>query len=184
MPNLADLVGAFYPDPARLGHFAPCSADSMPSEYRGLLDHNHHMTVTVERFHRSPVSVDVLEVREDAEWYSRRILLRRQSDDRVVQFGIVRLQFDYLPAAVIEEIRARAIPLGRILIQHNVLRDVELSQLWQVTCGPDLCGYFAAGVNTITFGRTAIIFCGNQPAIQLLEIVAPLKAHGADDSAG
>ena len=54
------------------------------------------MTVTVEQFHRTPVNVKVLEMRHDGRFYSRRILLTRQTDNRVVQFGIVRLNFEYL----------------------------------------------------------------------------------------
>ena len=56
----------------------------------------------MEEFHRSQVRVQVLEAKRTANYYSRRILLDRESDDRVVQFGIVRLNFDLLSPEVIK----------------------------------------------------------------------------------
>jgi chorismate-pyruvate lyase len=174
VPSLVDLVEIFYQDPSVLGSFKACDGASLPSDYRTLLAHNHHMTVTVERFYGSPVDVDVLEVTEDAGTYSRRILLRRQTDRTVVQFGIAAVRLEFLSPAVVSEIRKQATPLGRILINHNVLRDVELFRIWRVTCGPDLCRLFSVPAGSITFGRTARILCNGEPAIRLLEIVAPI----------
>ena len=67
----------------------------------------------------------------------------------------------------------RQIPLGRVLINHGVLRRVELSQLWKVVPGVDLCSLFKLDQAVDTYGRTAIIYCDGEPAIELLEIVAP-----------
>ena len=58
-----------------------------------------HMTVTVEEFHHSPVDV-VLAKKTVLPHYARKILLSRQTDGRVVQFGIVRLNFSYLAPEV------------------------------------------------------------------------------------
>lgn len=151
--------------------------DEVPEPYRELLAHDHHMTVTVESFHRSPVDVQVLAVHRDGDVYCRRILLRRQIDQQVVQFGIVRLNLNALSAKVREQIESARIPLGRVLIQNNVLRDVELKQLFQVHCGRDLAEQFAVAEGTTTFGRTAIIHCEGEPAVELLEVVAPAAPY-------
>ena len=63
------------------------------------------------------------------EHYSRKILLTRQTDRKVVQFGIVRLNFAHLSEAVRQEIESQTAPVGRILIRHNVLRSVEIVQV-------------------------------------------------------
>ncbi len=173
--ELATLVGLFYKQPADLGQFTPATPDELPPAYRELLAHEHHMTVTVERFHNSPVNVQVLESKFSGHHYCRRILLRRHSDGQVVQFGIVRLNFDYLDPPVRQEIERQRTPLGRILIEHNVLREIELMALWRVQPGPDLCRLFQMGPDQITHGRTAIIHCNGEPAVELLEIVTPLS---------
>ncbi len=148
----------------------------MPLAYQTLLAHQNHMTVTVEHFHHSPVDVRVLATSMAGDHYSRKILLSRQSDGKVVQFGIVRLDFRYLNTAVRQAIESQSTPLGRILIEYNVLREVHLSHLWRVEVGPDLASLFAVAPGTVTYGRTAIIDCNGEPAVELLEIVTPVDA--------
>ena len=142
-PHLPDLVRLFYEQPGELGSFERLeSASDVPEPYRHLLAHHEHMTVTVEEFHGCKVDVQVLATRWDKNFYSRKILLTRQRDGQVVQFGIPRLNMDYLDEEVRREIQSQAKPLGRVLIDHNVLREVQLVALWKVQPGPDLCRMF------------------------------------------
>jgi chorismate-pyruvate lyase len=173
-PILNSLTELFYADLAELGKFEEVSSDVMARDYRMLLAHRDHMTVTVERYHNCPVNLEVVEAVSDGHHYARKILLRRQSDNAVVQFGIVRIDFRYVADDVRTQIESKSTPLGRILINHNVLRDVHLGALWRVTPGPDLQRHFGLSDPVVTYGRTALIECDGQPAIELLEIVAPL----------
>ncbi|GIW99268.1 MAG: hypothetical protein KatS3mg111_2601 [Pirellulaceae bacterium] len=171
--ELSELIGLFYPNPDLLGEFTVCSAQECPQPYRELLHHNAHMTVTVERHHGGPVDVQVLEAKQVDNRYARRIVLRRQSDHHIVQFGIVRMRLDAVKDKVQEEILSQKIPLGRVLIQNNVLREVKLANLWKVGCGADLAHVFSVAPGDITYGRTAMIYCDGEPTVELLEIVAP-----------
>jgi chorismate-pyruvate lyase len=173
IPDLMELVGLFYAHSAELADFAPVAPCDIPEPYRQLLAHDQHMTVTVEQFHGCPVDVRVIEHKLAPPHYARKILLTRQSDGAVVQFGIVRIDLDQVDPAAREEILARQKPLGRILIEHNVLREVELVDLWRVTPGHDLRELFHLADVEQTYGRTALIHCNGQPAIELLEIVTP-----------
>lgn len=175
LPDLQTLVDLFYDDPDQLGHLTHVGTTDMPGPYQTLLAHQNHMTVTVEHFHHSRVDVRVLATRLSDDHYARKILLSRQTDGQVVQFGIVRLDFRYLSPAVRAAIESQQTPLGRILIEHNVLREVHLAHLWRVELGPDLAGLFDVPPGTITYGRTAIIDCNGEPAVELLEIVTPCK---------
>jgi chorismate-pyruvate lyase len=178
VPHLPDLVGLFYSRPEELGVFEQISAAEIPQPYRRLLAHNKHMTETVEQFHGSRVDVQVLATRRDDGFYSRKILLKRQSDGQVVQFGIPRLNTAYLDEEVRQEIESETKPLGRVLIDHNVLREVQFSALWKVQPGPDLCQMFGLKVPQTVYGRTALIYCNGEPAIELLEIVTPQSPPG------
>lgn len=173
-PGLKALVALFYDDPARLGLFEQVTAEEMPADYRKLLAHQKHMTVTVEDYHGTHVDVQVLKSAQAGVHYWRKILLSRQTDGVVVQFGIMRVNFSNLSDPVREEVESRRRPLGRILIEHNVLREVELSKLWRVTPGEDLQKLFSLSEPTITYGRTAFIYCNGEPAVELLEIVTPV----------
>jgi chorismate-pyruvate lyase len=152
--------------------FREVTAEDVPQPFRQLLAHDHHMTVTVESFHDCAVNVDVLETNRIQDHYFRKILLRRSTDNAVVQFGIVRLDLSYLSADVISEILSEKTPLGRVLIQHNVMREVQLSELWKCHCGPALQHYLGAQWTSI-YGRTAMIYCDGEPVIELFEIATP-----------
>lgn len=171
-PDLDTLIRLFYDDPTRLGLFREVATEDTPQPFRKLLAHDQHMTVTVESFHGCPVNVDVLKTDRDQDHYFRKILLRRSSDNGVVQFGIVRLDLSYLSDDVISEILSEKIPLGRVLIQHDVMREVQRSELWQCRCGPDLQDYLGGQWPTV-YGRTALIYCNGEPVVELLEIVTP-----------
>ncbi len=171
--ELEALIALYYPNASRLGQFTRCDIPSIPTIYRELLAHEAHMTVTVEQRHGCEVDVEVLDSRQFESHYIRKILLRRRTDNRVVQFGIVRLALNTLDAAPREEILARQIPLGRVLIKHDVMRHVELLAVWRVACGQELAEYFAVQAGAETYGRTALIYCNGDPAVELLEIVTP-----------
>lgn len=173
LPDLESLIGLFTADPAELGIFRLVEESELPPTCRRLLAHHSHMTVAVERHHGCPVDVQVLASRQDGEFYSRKILLSRRTDRKVVQFGIVRIDFGCVSPAVRAEIESQAKPMGHIMIEHNVLREVHLDRLWQVTLGPELAGDFQTALGTIAYGRTATIDFDGRPAMELLEIVAP-----------
>jgi len=145
----------------------------LPEPFKHLLAHEHHMTVTMEEFCGCSVNVKVLEVKEVGEFYCRMILLTNSETDQVVQFGIVRFNFQYVTEAVKQEILARQIPLGRVLINHNVLRHIDLGALLKIKLGPQMADCFEAEEGVETYGRLATIFCDGQPAVDLLEIATP-----------
>jgi len=173
-PELQALSNLFYALLDELGQFSEVDASEMPETARKLLWHDEHMTETVEAFHGTPVDVSVLETNKTPTHYSRRILLNRKTDGQVVQFGIVRLSIESLAPEVRQEIERQESPLGRILIRHNVLRQVRPMSLWSVIPGADLRKLFGLGKTEVCFGRTALIYCDGLPAVELLEIVTPV----------
>ena len=172
--ELDALVKMFPSDQPLFEKAEHVSSASVPDPYKSLLAHNHHMTVTMEEYHNSSVDVSVLDQRLDENVYSRVILLSKSGTDDVVQFGIVKFNFDYVTQAVKDEILAGDIPLGRVLINHNVLRHVDLGAVLRITAGPGLAEVMKIQPGEITYGRLATIFCNQQPAIDLLEISAKL----------
>jgi len=169
--DLEKLVSLFFSNTSPIGKFQQVESDELSEAYQLLLNHESHMTVTVERHHHGPVDVEVLDTRTDGDFYSRKILLNRQSDNGVVQFGIVSIDKRALASEIFAEIEQQQTPLGRILINHNVLRDVHLNNLYSISAGPELAKHFDIAEGHSVAGRTAIIDCDGKPAIGLLEIV-------------
>lgn len=148
--------------------------ESTPQPYHRMLVHEHHMTVTMESFHDCSVEVQVVESKFVGDLYCRKILLNKQGTDQNVQFGIVRFNFEYVTDSVREQIESESIPLGRVLIQNNVLRHIDLGAIVKFEAGPGLGRYLQMETGQETYGRMATIFCNGSPAVDLLEISSPL----------
>jgi chorismate-pyruvate lyase len=172
--QLEELVRLFFPTLSNLGNFTEVEGAAMPAAARLLLAHNRHMTTTLEDFHGSRVRVEVLATGADDDRYWRQILLRRKTDGGVVQFAVVRIDFRHVDGAIRREIEEQGAPLGRILIEHNVLRSVVMLSLWQIGAAPELQRRLEMPAAGTVYGRTALIYCNGAPAIELLEILSPL----------
>ena len=171
--TLADL-DRLLPEGRERSDLIPVLPDEIPEPYRQLLVHTHHMTVTVEGFYGQAVDVTVLDrVRRDMT-YGRKILLSLKESGEVVQFGIIEVDLAALSDTVREEIVGEKTPLGRVLIQNNVLRSISPLQFYRVTPWPQLCEWFGLSTPRVTYGRLGIIYAGDQPAIEVLEILAPV----------
>jgi chorismate-pyruvate lyase len=164
------LATLFYDSLDVLGRFEPVLVDRLPDDYRTLLAHHDHMTVALEAYHNSLVNVRALEEWSEEASYARSSLLSRQSDGAVVQFGIMRIWLADLPRIAQEEITSKRAPLGRVLIRHNVLREVELVTLWRIEPEAELRRHLDLPDREPIFGRTAQILVDERPTVQLLEI--------------
>ena len=174
MPALDHLASLFFAKMQELGSFEEVQPESMPPVYRDLLAHHDHMTVAMERQHGCQVGVEVLQTLQDGDFYARKIVLHRQSDNKPVLFGVPRINLRLVDDQVRKEILSKLTPLGRVLIEHNVMREVQLASLYRVEPGPELCRLLNLSPQQTTFGRTAFIYCDGYPCIELLEIVAPV----------
>jgi chorismate-pyruvate lyase len=178
--DIRDLLNEFYDEPighSQLGEFNP--VERVPAPYDSLLDHHAHMTVTVESHYDEKVNVIVHRCQRSEAWYAREISLVTEHTGRIVQYGIVRLDTRALEDEVWKQIESQSAPLGRVLIEHNVLREVQLCGLWEVHAGESLAELMRLDVGGRVYGRTALIYCDRAPAIELLEIVSPTSAFEA-----
>ena len=85
------------------------------------------------------------------------------------------MNINALEEDVWRQIENQEVPLGRVLIRHDVLREVELCELWQIKSGPCLASLLHRSIGETLYGRTALIHCDGEPAIELLEVVAPVS---------
>ncbi|MFM8633468.1 MAG: hypothetical protein ACKOEX_01435 [Planctomycetia bacterium] len=170
------LLGCFHSEWDRFAAIRPVEGADVPQPYRTLLDHRSHMTVAMERHHGGPVRLRVVRVAnaDEAGRYAREILLEGP-DGEIVQYGIVKLDLDAVDAGIAAAIRAADVPLGRLLIDSGMLREVHRVRLFEVEPGADLGRLMGCGVRH-TYGRVAEISLSGKPALELLEIAAPQRS--------
>ena len=176
LTELDSLLGLFPQDEPLIDAAEHMPSSQTPEPYKQMLVHDHHMTVTMESYHKTSVDVRVLDQNLDGNIYARKILLLKSGTDQVVQFGIVRFNFQYVTDDVRDEILAGQTPLGRVLINHNVLRHIDLGAILKITAGRGLAGLLQMPEGDVTYGRLATIFCNHRPAVDLLEVSAPLTS--------
>ena len=174
------LIRLFCPAVDDFALLANAAQETVPQPWRGLLDHTSHMTVVMQQFHGEPPCLRVVARTQPqgngpGDWYAREILLLSAAGV-VWQQGIVRIDLQHVGTATAALIREERIPLGRVLIDAGLLREVQHVGLLKVVPGRHLASLFgvAAGAAATTFGRVAEISLGGTPAVELLEIVAPL----------
>lgn len=168
---LNDLCRAFAPDDF-VADGQMVLADAVPAPANSLLVHQNHMTVELQRHYGKPVEVRVSEEVLDGEIYTRKICLALAGTSRLVESGIARVNFRHLSAAVREQILAKQTPLGAILIQHQVHRRIKPRYFMRFPAHSRVMQLLDCADNlTPVCGRLGTIYCNEEPAIELLEIV-------------
>ena len=179
-PWLTSVLGQFPDDRIAAAQIEVLEGGALAGAYRELLDHTHHMTVTLEERYGAPVHLEVLKVHHSGNSYSRKLILRAGEHGPVVLAGIMRFRLECVDQEVSEEILAAEIPLGRILIEHQVLRKIETVAFLRFPLENSFGKLLdAAGKESFTYGRLAIIFCDGEPAVELLELIPPGIQQGA-----
>ena len=147
----------------------------IPAPYRELLVHHDHMTTKLEAYYGEAVELRVLQEHWQEEIYRRKILLTLKGSGRVVEFGIVRMNLALVSPPVRIQIKQRETPLGEILIQQDVLRRIDPQWYFHFGADSPLATRFDTGHAAPVFGRVGTIYCNDQPAFQLLEVVNDMK---------
>ncbi len=173
LAEATELAAGFFEPFGELGALTPVGESELPADYLTLLAHRGHMTITLEAWHESLVDVRVEGEQKTRDAYARHSLLTRQTDGRVVQSGVMRIDLRDVPEQARQKIELGETPLGRILIQNNVLREVELLALWRIAAGPRLAEELAIAPGGVIYGRSARIIVNGRPRVELLEIVRP-----------
>jgi chorismate-pyruvate lyase len=172
---LLDLCRTFAPDDFR-PECVVVHPDGIPHPADHLLVHHEHMTIVLEKHHGRPVDVHVLEERLTGDTYIRKISLTPVGSDKVVEWGIVRLNFRYMSAQVRDEILAKKLPLGAILIKHKVHRRIKPRYFLRFPEHGQVLNLFTPNYGQAAWGRLGTIFCDDEPAIELLEIAVNTDA--------
>jgi hypothetical protein len=130
----------------------------------------------LQKHHGQAVHVHVMEEHLTGDSYTRKISLTPGATDKVVEWGIVRLNFQYMSPEVRDEILAKKMPLGAILIKHNVHRRIKPRYFLRFPENGQVLKLFGDKDREPAWGRLGTIFCDDKPCIELLELVVNTKA--------
>ncbi len=168
---MAALCDGFFADLNWVASCAETAPEDIPEPARRLLVHNSHMTATLQAHYDQPIELQVLEYRRADDQYRRKILLTIDRGEKVVEFGVIRLDLRFTPPEVQSAILERNQPLGDIFGQHRVLTEVQPMWYLRLPSESPPVRLFHPAVAGDAFGRIGVIHCNGRPALELLEVV-------------
>lgn len=171
--NLRELLSTFA-DEGDLERFTPIDGAAVPQPFKRLLVHGQHMTVTLEDHHGGPVHLNVHDSLIGDDEYARKITLHATPDGPPILLGIMTFNFRYCSAATREEIVGGRTPLGRILIEHDVLRHLTPGPYFAVSRGPARLLGLELDLPDDCHARLARINCNGGQAVRVLEIITSI----------
>jgi len=158
-------------------HFCePIQAGDVPEPFSELLVHNDHMTSRLRAHHGQPVALRVLDEVHEDPLYRRKILLTLEGTERVIEFGVVRIDFRFTPPDARAAILDQRVPLGDVLMRCASLRQIQ--PRWYVKLSTQ-CPIFAEFCDPAlgeVYGRVGTIYCNGDPAVEVLEVVTTTRA--------
>src|SRR5438552_2114624 len=92
---LAELCEPVVKDAAFHPYCVEVQPVRIPTAERRLLAHREHMTEVLQNEHDQPVEVHVHSYKLDGDWYSRQITLTPSHSDKIVECGVVRMDFRF-----------------------------------------------------------------------------------------
>lgn len=168
---------SLFGDEAEADDYFAVAPEEMPAEFRRLLVHDHHMTVTLETHYASElgdaarqIAVRVHEARTDGDLYLRKVTLRTDDARPPVLAGLVRFDLRVCTPDMRAAIVAGRTPLGHLLIRHHRMRAIEPGPYWRVEARERVFGLRFEHA-AVVYGRLATIHCDGVPALRLLEVV-------------
>lgn len=173
-PELLDLL-AIFGDQEQAPRFTPVAPGEIPQPFRGLLAHDGHMTVTVESYFGATAILRVHATRCDAHRYSRKITLHSHPDGPPILAGIMRIHLEHCAAPVRDDILAQRLPLGRILIDHNVMRTLRSGPYFRVRADAAPLLGLSAAASPVVFARIAAMHTPVARTVELLEIIMSVE---------
>ena len=182
---LTDLCSGLCLSEVACRHCEVVQASEVPIPFAELLVHGEHMTSRLRDHHGQPVALRVLDEIHEEPFYRRKIVLTLGGTEQVVEFGVVRIDFRFTPPEARAAILQQQVPLGDILMSCSALRRIE--PRWYVKMSgqcPIFAGFCAADKFSEVYGRVGTIYCDDQPAVELFEVITAVRGSSSGDAGG
>jgi chorismate-pyruvate lyase len=176
IPSWAALLERFY---ERTGLSAPAlmelKGDEIPQPYRALLVHSSDMTPTLAGFYGQALGLKVLGRERQDNSYKREVILWLAEDARHVEYGVIRICLDRLPAIARQLVLEEQRPLGDIL-QGEAIPHLSWPQAF-FRLKADAHAGAALGLRRVSllYGRRNVLLDGSRRLLaEVIEVLAPI----------
>ena len=149
----------------------------IPHPYHRLLVHSHDMTPTLETFYGQPMRIAVLSRECEEGAYLREVILKPESEARPVEYGVIRICLEHLPAAARQRVLEEERPLGNIL-QTEAIPHVSWPQaFFRVEADPHIARVLHLSQPGSLYGRRNVLLDRSRRLLaDVLEVLAPVDS--------
>jgi chorismate-pyruvate lyase len=154
--------------------------DEVPQPYKQLLVHSADMTPTLEAFYRQSMRLILLSREHEPGAYLREVVLSSSDDLRPVEYGVIRIMLDRLPASARARVLEEERPLGNIL-QTEAIAHLSWPQAF-FSLPSDSHTRLVLGLNkpATLFGRRNVLLDASRHLLaEVIEILAPAEQKTA-----
>ncbi|HLH57323.1 MAG TPA: hypothetical protein VKY92_27335 [Verrucomicrobiae bacterium] len=171
----AALLERFY---SKAGSAAPRIDDldghQMPEPYRQLLVHSSDMTPTLEKFYKQPMRLTVFSREQHEQSYLREVVLKCATDSRPVEYGVIRICLNHLPANAKQCVLQEERPLGNILESESIPHLSWPQAFFSIQPDARLQTVLEAAPKAPLYGRRNVLLDGSRRLLaEVIEILAP-----------
>lgn len=165
------LEGMELPPVARLRR------DEVPEPDRSLLVHKRDMTSVLEEFHGDSIHIHVLRKRREGQFYFREVVLVLDHQDKLVEFGAIKIDLLLFEERVQKVILQERLPLGRILHAFRVSHRSRPSAFFRIDSDDFISGSLGIAPHRVLHGRrNTLLNPYNRPLAEVVEIL-PAGRH-------
>jgi chorismate-pyruvate lyase len=149
--------------------------EEVPPPYKGLLVHSSDMTPTLESFYKQPMSLSVLSREQQDYAYLREVILKCSNDRRPVEYGVIRISLNHLPAPARLHVLEEQKPLGSILQSEAIAHLSWPQAFFRVQSDPHLAHVLHCPQPEQLYGRRNVLLDGSRRLLaEVIEILAPV----------
>ena len=153
----------------------PCASESIPPPYDELLVHDRDLTPTLEAWYGGPLEVKVLALAPQGGWYQRLVVLTT-GQGHPVSLGAIRLALSRMSPSVQEDVLAGRVPVGRILLRHQVPHQSCPRHFFAVPADLRLSQVLACPKGKRLFGRCNVLRLSDGEALaEVVEVLSPTR---------
>ncbi len=149
--------------------------DELPEPWRQLLVHNNDMTPTLEGFYEDDLSLKVLSRHHRGDFYFREVALLTGRQNKVVEFGAIKINLGLFPCSARPRILEEHQPLGGILREYKIPHSSRPKAFLRLRSDAFINGALELRGQHVLYGRRNTLFDPKQRS--LAEIVEILPDH-------
>ena len=178
-PYWTPLLARFYqPTGLSTPELRELKGTEVPPPYQSLLVHSSDMTPTLAGYYGQPLRLTVMSRERLKDIYKREVILWTAENCRPVEYGVIQIHLDRLPATARRLVLDERRPLGDIL-QGEAIPHLSWPQaFFQLKADPHTGAALGVRQSGFLYGRHNVLLDGSRQLLaDVIEVLAPAETQ-------